>query len=158
MVFGLMLALAGCKGCDGCGGSSRPAGASGSVGSDGGTSATASSSPSPSSSKPMIETSPGVDEALRSIRPELNACYRANLKKNPTATGRIVFKVVITPDGKVKDVALENSTADIELVACARMAVSHATFAPTANHQDTTLGIPIDFHPPANPAASAEAP
>jgi hypothetical protein len=115
------------------------------------------SGPRPSASAPAIVEAPTgpvtvtrnptrIERALEALRPRLRACYSAGLAKDPSMSGKAVFKVVIAGDGRVTSAEPNDASAlPKPLIDCVRHAiVTLDVGADPGVTSPTTLTIPIN--------------
>lgn len=65
-----------------------------------------------------------IRRVIRERRREVQACYEAELQRNPDLSGRVVFNFVITPDGSVASATVKESSlnnSDVESCIANRM-------------------------------------
>ncbi len=103
---------------------------------------------------PTSEATPGIDSVpLEDVRPPLNqmrkrllSCYQRALKSDPSMGGKLSFRVVFGPDGRVRRVDLiENGSWAPELSACIARALSELVTAPAETERE--LKVPFVFLP-----------
>lgn len=88
-----------------------------------------------------------AEEAIRSRRGSVQACYRDVLKKKPGTSGRLVAKFTIGADGLVKAILFEKTGKKIPaLQTCLRDEISRMRF-PSTCAGITIIDQPFDFRP-----------
>ena len=142
-----------CRGCDEKAASSPGATA------DAATEAAATDAAATDGAKPYLPARPlnnnapaplsVVESALFTLRPQLNACYRAASEHDPKLVGNATLAVTIGGDGKVTDVSTVSQTGlDAAMVGCLTNVVKGAVFPPPADGGPAVIKVPLSFRPP----------
>jgi hypothetical protein len=155
LLFTMALASeAGCRACGDSAASSQDAGAD---------AAPADAAPPYLPARPLPDDSPAplsvVESSLLTLRPQLNACYRAASEHNPALVAQATMAVTIGGDGHVTDVATVSQTGlDTAMLGCLTTTLRTATFPPPADGGPAVIKVPLSFRPPLRrPDAGADA-
>jgi len=74
-------------------------------------------------------------------------CYEKELKRNPTLKGKIVVRFVITTQGRVGEVTIDQNTmGDENVAACIKALITRWTF-PIKPEEDAPVSFPFVFQP-----------
>jgi TonB family protein len=86
---------------------------------------------------------------IQNNRDRFRACYEASLGAHPGLKGTAVLRFVLTPDGTVKEAALDK-TSDLvepELEKCMVRALKALSFPPSKRGMESTVRYPFTFTP-----------
>jgi TonB family protein len=85
-----------------------------------------------------------VRRVIVSVEPDTRRCYKAELRRNPSATGRVDATLVIEPSGRVSNVQTRQSgTLSAEVARCVAQVLRAARFEPAGD--STTVNMPYSF-------------
>ncbi|MBE2254327.1 MAG: AgmX/PglI C-terminal domain-containing protein [Myxococcus sp.] len=91
-----------------------------------------------------------VQKVAQSNLGQIRFCYEAALTKDPTLTGQVVVKVVISANGSVsKSQVAQKTVSSAELATCTAGRVSTWKFPRSAGVGTVTVTLPFEFQPPA---------
>jgi len=123
---------------------------------------------------PRLKASEDLRATLQGRGPELEACYRAGLERDPSLWGRLALRLDLDADAVVTDAReVETRFPDAVVSECARRAMIGARLAPVESKQLTiavrfgqlpapappsTTGAPPELTPPAPASAPPEPP
>jgi len=97
-------------------------------------------------SVPGVRAPTEIQGVVRASYGDLRQCYEAGLGHNPNLRGRVVFKVLVDPQGTVESVNVtDNQLPDCQVVACLQRRMINLRFREAAGK--TTFVYPLMFEP-----------
>ncbi len=81
-------------------------------------------------------------------RPELKACYAEGKKKDPNLEGRIVIRLRVDPNGKIKSRSVVETTLPKRVGDCMLDVVRTTPFPDVEKCWDSSISLPITFPTP----------
>lgn len=88
-----------------------------------------------------------IDSVIVKHQRVLEECYRELKKHNPNAKGKLVVRLVLSPEGNVKDVKIpQDNIANSALDSCLTKTFKRITFTRTSPKQGLqTVEVPLNF-------------
>lgn len=87
---------------------------------------------------------------VQNNRDKFRACYDASLAASPGIQGRVTVRFVLSPDGSLKEGAIDPSASDItkpDLERCLVAALRSLKFPPSKRGMESTVRYPFNFKP-----------
>jgi hypothetical protein len=116
----------------------------------GGAPAAAGAKPAPNPDVVETRTLEVIQKLVKDNRKPVRECYEKARKDLPSLQGDMIIHFVLDPDGKVKQIELDQSRSTLKapaVVDCAIKTIKGIGFPPSSRGMETTVNYPYNFTP-----------
>jgi hypothetical protein len=117
---------------------------------DGPGAAPAAAKPAPNPDVVETRTLEVIQKLVKDNRKPVRECYEKARKDLPSLQGDMIIHFVLDPDGKVKQIELDQNRSTLKapaVVDCAIKTIKGIAFPPSSRGMETTVNYPYNFTP-----------